>query len=128
MVADTLAGALVAVIENDDVVSEGMRVLLEGWGCDLLTGVDGVNIIAQVRETGRTPHLLIADYHLDEGRTGVDAIRRIRAATGSSVPGIVITADRSPEILRLVRGSGFYLLNKPIRPAKLRALMSHILP
>lgn len=127
VVADNLAGALVAVIENDDVVSEGMRVLLEGWGCELITGIDGDQVIAQLRATGRTPDLLVADYHLDEGRTGVNAIERIRKSSRAAVPGIVITADRSPEILRQVRGAGFYLLNKPVRPAKLRALMSHIL-
>ena len=127
MVPDTLAGSLVAVIENDDVVSEGMRVLLQGWGCELLSGVEGNQIVAQAQAIGRSPQLLIADYHLDEGLTGIEAIETIRRAAGTAIPGIIITADRSPEILRLVRGKSHYLLNKPIRPAKLRALMSHIL-
>ena len=78
-------------------------------------------------ERRRWPGLLVADYHLDDGRTGVQAIAQVREAAGSPIPGIIITADRSPEGLRLVRSSGFFLLNKPIRPAKLRALMSHIL-
>ncbi len=125
--ADNLSGSCIAVIENDDVVSDGMRVLLEGWGCDVMTAAGGEHVLARLRETGRAPRLLVADYHLDEGRTGVDAIEAIRAALGVDIPGIVITADRGAKVLRLVRRRGFYLLNKPIRPAKLRALMSHIL-
>lgn len=126
-VANTVSGALVAVIENDEVVSEGMRVLLEGWGCEIVGAFDGDDVVRYADDRGRWPGLLIADYHLDDGRTGVQAIGRIREASGSPIPGIIITADRSPEVLRLVRSSGFFLLNKPIRPAKLRALMSHIL-
>lgn len=126
-VADNLTGSCIAVIENDDVVSDGMRVLLEGWGCEVMTAADGEHIVARLRENGRAPRLLVADYHLDEEKTGVDAIEAVRAETGTQIPGIVITADRGAEVLRLVRRRGFYLLNKPIRPAKLRALMSHIL-
>jgi hypothetical protein len=40
---------------------------------------------------------------------------------------LIITADRSAEVLKLVQGRGFHLLQKPIKPAKLRALMSHLL-
>ncbi|MBL8659203.1 MAG: PAS-domain containing protein [Rhodospirillales bacterium] len=126
-VTSSLAGILIAVIENDDVVSEGMRVLLEGWGCDVITAADGDGALAQANRLRRLPDLLVADYHLERGDTGVDAIDRLRAVAGAMVPGIVITADRSSEVLRQVRSRGFYLLNKPIRPAKLRALMSHIL-
>ncbi|MGZ9033459.1 MAG: hybrid sensor histidine kinase/response regulator [Rhodospirillales bacterium] len=126
-VANTVSGGIVAVIENDEVVSEGMRVLLEGWGREVVNAFDGDEVFAQLGEKRRLPRLLVADYHLDDGRTRVEAIARIREAAGNAIPGIIITADRSPEVLRLVRSSGFYLLNKPIRPAKLRALMSHIL-
>ena len=126
-VTGNLAGTLVAVIENDAVVSEGMRVLLEGWGCDVITALDGEEALARSGESRCVPDLLVADYHLDNGRTGIEAIDGIRAAAGAEIPGIVITADHSSEVLRQVRGRGFYLLNKPIRPAKLRALMSHIL-
>ncbi|MCU0895455.1 MAG: response regulator, partial [Rhodospirillales bacterium] len=122
-----VSGALVAVIENDEVVSEGMRVLLEGWGCEIVSAFDGDDVVRSLGERRRWPGLLVADYHLDDGRTGVQAIAQVREAAGSPIPGIIITADRSPEVLRLVRSSGFFLLNKPIRPAKLRALMSHIL-
>ena len=115
------------MIENDEVVSEGMRVLLEGWGCEIVNAFDGEDVVRAADRERRWPGLLVADYHLDDGRTGVQAIARVREAAGSPIPGIVITADRSPEVLRLVRSSGFFLLNKPIRPAKLRALMSHIL-
>jgi CheY-like chemotaxis protein len=84
-------------------------------------------VIRRIQGGDRRPDILIADYHLDEGRTGLAAIDQICRTMGRQAPAIVITADRSPDVLDRVRARGLHLLNKPIRPAKLRALMSHML-
>jgi signal transduction histidine kinase len=124
---DSVANAVVAVIENEETVTEGMRELLEGWGCGVITGATGDAVIRRIQGGDRRPDILIADYHLDEGRTGLAAIDQICRTMGRQAPAIVITADRSPDVLDRVRARGLHLLNKPIRPAKLRALMSHML-
>jgi CheY-like chemotaxis protein len=68
----------------------------------------------------------LVDYHLDGGN-GIAAIRALRAHLGGpdgrDVPAIVITADRSAHIRDEARAEGAHVLNKPIKPASLRALM-----
>ena len=64
---DALAGAFAIVIENQDSVLEGMRVLLQGWGCTVLAAADGRTATLEQARLGRTPDVIIADYHLDDG-------------------------------------------------------------
>ena len=73
------------------------------------------------------PDIVIADYHLEDGSTGVAAVDEVRAVFGSNIPGLIITADRSLEVLEIVRRRGLHLLKKPVKPAKLQALVSHLL-
>ena len=73
------------------------------------------------------PDIVIADYHLDDGLTGIAVIEQIREACGKDLPAMIITADHSPAVAELARRHGHHLLKKPLKPAKLRALMSHLL-
>lgn len=124
---DTLSSALVAVIDDQDSILAGMRELLQGWGCTAVVAVDGRTAALDLARTGRSPDIVIADFHLDGGATGVEAVEAFREVYGHTVPGLIITADRSPKVTEIVRRHGFHLLRKPVKPAKLRALLSHLL-
>ena len=65
---------------------------------------------------------LLVDYHLDRGN-GLAAIRDIRRRFGDNVPAILITADRSPHVRAAAREENIVVLNKPVKPASLRALL-----
>ncbi|GEM_PF-3753374 len=73
------------------------------------------------------PDLLIADLHLDHGSLGIDVIDALRLACSRQIPAVIITADRSDKALRLAEDYKCQLLNKPLKPAHLRALLSHML-
>ena len=45
-------------------------------------------------------------------------------ANGAAIPAILITADRSPPVREAARAYGIVVLNKPVKPATLRALLS----
>lgn len=64
--------------------------------------------------------LIIADYRLGDGITGLDAIQSLSNAVGNTVPAIIITGDTSPARLRDVNASGALLLHKPIEVDELR--------
>jgi CheY-like chemotaxis protein len=66
---------------------------------------------------------LLIDYHLDHGN-GIDAIRIIRERHGVDLPAILITADRSPEVREAARAEHIRVLNKPLKPAALRAILA----
>jgi two-component system, sensor histidine kinase len=104
-----------------------MRALLEGWGCEVVTTDTAAKALRALRIARRPPDLIIADYHLDAGELGTDAVARLRAALGGTAPGLVITADRMPEALDRIAAAGLQVLNKPVRPHQLRAVVSHLL-
>src|SRR5699024_753358 len=62
-----------------------------------------------------------------DGVTGMMALEVLSERLQSAVPGIVITADRTEEVAEEIRRSGYYLLQKPVRPAALRALLTRML-
>jgi CheY-like chemotaxis protein len=69
------------------------------------------------------PHGLLVDYHLADGN-GIDAIVQLRWQLGTELPAILITADRSPRVREDARARDIQVLNKPLKPAALRALLA----
>lgn len=122
-----LARTRVLVVDNDERVVEAMVNLLSRWECDARTARDLDDIDQLIKSGDFRPEILLADYHLDFGTYGTQAIKRIRAAFDSDLPAIIITADRSDEIIAAGRDLCCEVLHKPIRPAELRALMQHLI-
>ena len=119
------AGALLVVIENEAAIREGMKALLQGWGYVVLTAASPELALGLLRRANRPPAAVIADYHLD-GCTGTEAIALLRGAYGATLPAAVITADRLPEVRGEVEAMALPLLNKPVKPAQLRALLARM--
>jgi signal transduction histidine kinase/CheY-like chemotaxis protein len=121
-VAPEWAGAgVVLVVDDDPMVLEAMRGLLEGWGYRVITGGSHEAIAALVA-VAPTPDLIIADFHLSGGRTGMETIAHIRAAYGAEIPAFLVSGDTSPERLQQARAQGYTLLHKPVSPMTLRSL------
>ena len=70
-----------------------------------------------------SPDGLLVDYHLDNGN-GIAAISELRRRFGAELTAILITADRSPRVRGDARANGIQVLNKPLKPAALRALLT----
>ena len=118
-----LLGTTVLCIDNEPTILDGMDTLLGGWGCHVLKAPDLDVAIAAVTDSRRPVNGLLVDYHLDKGN-GVDAIAELRRRFGAELPAILITADRSPHVRDDARARDIQVLNKPIKPAALRALMA----
>ncbi|WP_417813915.1 NahK/ErcS family hybrid sensor histidine kinase/response regulator [Thalassospira alkalitolerans] len=136
--AGELGGLRVLCIDNEPDILEGMRAMLENWDCVVATarsGKDTQTLLVPDSEVDTAasdkrifvPDIILADYHLSSGETGLDVLMRLRDQHGFDIPGVILTADRSPETANLIREQHFSLLNKPLRPAKLRALMTRAL-
>ena len=122
----SMQGLDVLVIDNEAQIQKGMRTLLSGWGCNVHVASGFGDAVEQYRD-GATPGLLLADYHLDDDETGDAVILRLQEHFGSPIPSVMISADRSEEVKARLAGLGVTLLNKPVKPAQLRALMRTIL-
>lgn len=122
-----LAGVKVAVIDNDASVLEAMQTLLERWDCKVAAARGLLALASASVDDGFRPDIILADFHLDDGANGLDAVALMRnLAEDDTIPAIIITADRAPAIADAVRDLGCELLLKPVRPAELRALMLHL--
>ncbi len=122
--ADPGEGGMIAmVIEDDDAVRAATVALLTRWGVDVLEAASGDEAMALAQQFGMAPDVLLLDYHLGGGETGVDALGRLRAAFAAPIPAILITADRTRDVAAEAARAGAQLLTKPVAPAKLRALL-----
>jgi Na+/proline symporter/CheY-like chemotaxis protein/two-component sensor histidine kinase len=119
-----LIGSVVLCVDNEPQVLDGMEALLGGWGCKVLKAPDLAVAIAAVVECQEPLSGLLVDYHLDNKGNGIDAIIELRRRFGADLPAILITADRSPRVRDAARDNDIQVLNKPLKPAALRALMA----
>src|SRR5262249_5055665 len=90
-IADPASGKRVIVIDDDTLVLDGMRGLLQSWGCRVQTAVSGGAALAGLVKDGGLPDLIISDSRLADGESGVETIERLRAALGAPIPAFVIT-------------------------------------
>jgi Na+/proline symporter/signal transduction histidine kinase/ActR/RegA family two-component response regulator len=121
--AGSLTGTAVLCIDNDRAILDGMEALLGGWGCRVLKAADVSEALAAMGANSGEPDGLLVDYHLD-GSNGVAAIAELRQRLSRHAPAILITADRSASVRDEARAAGIHLLNKPLKPASLRALIT----
>jgi signal transduction histidine kinase/CheY-like chemotaxis protein len=125
--ADPLSGKLVVVIDDDALVLDGMRGILRSWGCGVVTEPSAAEALARLTELGSKPDVIISDYRLANGKTGIEAIERLRSALGEAIPAFLMSGDTAPERLRDAGASGYHLLHKPVPPMALRAMLNGIL-
>ncbi len=123
-----LNGTLALVIDNEPKILEGMSALLQGWGCATYTALSIEESLA-LYQNGETPlpNIILADYHLGETDTGIMALRKLYTLWEKEIPALVITADRTDMVTAEINDFGAQLLNKPIKPAALRAMINKLI-
>jgi signal transduction histidine kinase len=121
------ASRQVIVVDDDLAVLTAMQTLLTRWGLDVRPARDLEDIGEILSDGAFSPAIVLADYHLHEGISGIDIVRHIRRHVSSEIPAILITADRTDVAAEAAMRNRCELLLKPIRPGELRALMKHLL-
>jgi two-component system, sensor histidine kinase len=121
----TLDGRRIVVVEDEPAVREGLMVLLRSWGATVEALPDLAAVQAWRADVQQQPpDLLIVDYRLPEGHTGIDALVAIRARwPGLALPAIVVTGSSLGGHEDEAGRHDFHLLIKPVLPNKLRAMI-----
>jgi len=122
---DPLPGRRLLVIDNEESILLSMAALLEQWGCTVVTATDEQSAMTAL--DGVAPDAILADYHLDHGLTGWDVVLAVRGRFNQALPVVMITADRSDQCRQQLQGCGVPVLNKPVKPGKMRSVLSHLL-
>ena len=114
----------VVVIEDDTLVAEALEILLASWGWPAIVASDAEQAWERLTAGGVAPALVIADYRLADGWTGIEAVAWLRERLDKPVPAVLVSGDTSDEQLALIGASGLPLLPKPISAETLRALLA----
>jgi len=115
---------LIVIVEDDSIILLSMRAMLEEWGYDVVAAMSADEAVDTLLNLGQRPAMIVADYRLREGRTGVEAIRDIYGVCGVRVPAVVLTGDTDPARIAEVQRSGHRLLHKPVSPSILRDILA----
>jgi signal transduction histidine kinase/CheY-like chemotaxis protein len=116
-----MAGALVAVVDDDPYAVDAMSALFETWGARVAGSSDLPALLEALGHAERYPDLVVADLRLAEGESGIRAVDRLRDELGVPVPALLVSGDTSPAAERDARTAGILLLPKPVVPAVLHA-------
>jgi CheY-like chemotaxis protein len=119
------APKVIVIIDDDLWVLEAMSGLLKSWGHQVVSADTDDAALDQLAETRQRPDLIICDYRLADGRIGIDAIERMRKAFGP--PAFLITAEAAPPPLAESGARQYLMLNKPVDPTTLHAMVSQAL-
>ena len=114
----------VLVVDDDPAIRDALGHLLRQWGMEvhLRHNLDQV-----VHETEAIPDIVLADYQLQNGETGLMVAREVHKRWGAHVPIVVITGDTCTGTIQALRQSDFPVLHKPVRAHQLRALLVALL-
>ena len=114
-------------VDNEQEILDGMHGQLSKWGAQPLIATTMADALTQLDSASSMPSLLLIDYHLNDGVTGLDVIDALRRKAGVNLPAAILTANYTTEVADLVREAGHALLHKPVKPAALRALINRLL-
>jgi len=117
----------VLVLDDDNVILEGMRGLLTRWGCQAIIANSPAEAFAKLDSDLNKPELLIIDYRLPDNVSGIEFAKNLQNILAYPLQVLIITGDTAPERLREADASGFPLLHKPVQPAKLRSVLQYLL-
>jgi CheY-like chemotaxis protein len=116
-----LQGMTVLCLDDELDILDGMAALLGRWDVRVLAARTIAE--AEVLAVAERPDVILADFHLRESESGLDALSRLSAMNGGR-PGALVTANASVEVVAAARAGGFEMLRKPVKPAALRALLA----
>jgi PAS domain S-box-containing protein len=122
-----LENALVAFIDDDETILAAMVEVFDHWNVALAAGEDAEQVRDELQALGRAPDLILCDYRLRDGHTGIEAVQLLRDAFGAQIPAALLTGDTAPETIQEIQAVDLPVLHKPLKPAKLRAFLSHLL-
>ncbi len=111
---------LVVVIDDDPLVLEATGGLLRSWGCQVVAAESYGAALGRLSELKRRPDLIVCDYRLAKGATGVDAMEGLRNAF--EIPALLISGDAAAPPPGTEMG-GYNLLHKPLDAQALRAAL-----
>lgn len=122
-----LAGVRVLCIDNDPAALRGLATFLDSWGCETLAAPGIEDLVSNRRLQGWRPAVIVVDYHLEGGATGLDVVKHLRAVERIDAPVLVVSADASDAVRLEAESLDCVFLRKPLKPLAVRSALSRLL-
>ena len=106
------ATRVVALVDDNPQVLAALNMALKSLGHTVHAASSGPQLKALLGD--QTPDLIVSDYRLADQETGVALIQQLRLALGATLPGIIVTGDTDPALLRSMATQGIAVLHKPV--------------
>jgi len=119
---DAVAGAGTVVLIEDDIhVANAWGLLLEAEGYRVATAASAPEANAILKHLDDVPSLLISDFHLLDGSTGVEAVSGIREYFDENIPAFIVSGDTTKVVKEARPLDNCTLMSKPVNTARLLA-------
>lgn len=126
-VAASLQGRLAVLVDDETPILRAMESLFKTWGVGIVTGRSADEALRQLDQLNTVPDFLITDYTLPNDTDGLEVARRFQEAFGKELPVLVLTGDTAADTVQRISEAGLKVMHKPVRPARLRAALAHLL-
>lgn len=113
----------ILVIEDDPAIRETLQLLFEMNSYRTAVAANGKSALDMVARGTARPNIVVADYNLPNGLSGLDIAARLRETFDLELPVLIVTGDISIETLRAIVDAGCIQLNKPIKAQELIGLV-----
>jgi signal transduction histidine kinase/ligand-binding sensor domain-containing protein/CheY-like chemotaxis protein len=123
----SLNNVLVVVIDDDEIILDAMRALLENWGCAVTTALSGKDAIDMLGASSKAPDILICDYRLHVNENGMDTITMLQNEFNREIPALLVTGDTSSDMIHSLHLGQIQVLHKPLRAELLRDALVRLL-
>ncbi|WP_333796040.1 PAS domain-containing hybrid sensor histidine kinase/response regulator [Rheinheimera sp.] len=120
------AGKKILLLDNEPQLLAAVTELLRSWQCEVMavaTPFAAVNALQQ----GFQPDLLLFDYHLDQGATGVEVASQLQQHFAVQAPVVIHSADQQQQTRDDAQNAGFHFMLKPLKAASLKRLLQRLL-
>jgi signal transduction histidine kinase/CheY-like chemotaxis protein len=120
-------GRFAVLVDDDAFVLLGLKATFDEWGYEVLAAGSCDQALACLQTSGRRPDVVVADYRLREGRTGTEAILRIREMYGTGIPGILLTGETGAMVQSDAAEHDLGIIHKPVTPRQLGVALDRLL-
>ncbi|MCX8995922.1 response regulator [Rhizobiaceae bacterium BDR2-2] len=107
------------VIEDDGELRELLEAVLTEEGYVTKSAPDGLAALDALARGAFQPELILADYNLPNGMSGLAAATTMRERLHRPVPIVILTGDISTDTLQRIASQDCVQLNKPVKTADL---------
>lgn len=121
-----LAGKRILLLDNDPQLRQAVAELLRSWQCEVYAAASPGEALQHVQQHAALD-LMLFDYHLDQGATGVQVALQLQQHWGCQAPVIIHSADQQQATREDALNNGYHFMLKPLKAATLKRTLQRLL-